>query len=956
MKTPFFTLLRRIVPCTLVLLTVGIASAQQPLDLMAIVQSDTSVRTGTLPGGSTYYIKHNAKPEGRANFYIYYKVGAVQEEDNQDGLAHFLEHMAFNGSKHFSGTSMRDYLSSVGIRFGENLNAWTSQDATSYMITDVPLTRESIVDSVLLVLHDWAGFLSLDPAEIDNERGVIKEEFRTTNSAAFRIMKKQAPVMFAGTIYAQRDVLGTLQILDTFKYEELKQFYQKWYRPDLQTFVIVGDFDPDQMEQRLREVMSDVTEFAVKTPKKPIVFADTHRPLISIESDPELTTTRIELLFRYPTLPEEYNNRYAAYRKSCLESLATAMFNSRMAEITQKEGAPFLGAYLGYGNFIRPVDFLMGGATAREGEALRAFEALGAELMKMKKGGFRQSELDRAKTNFLRAAERTYENRNDRRNGEFQGAYIANFEDGSSYPDPETRLKVVKAVLANITLGDVNVVASSWVQDKNSVILISMPAKDSVPMPTSEAVMAIWDKVSRMQIEAYTDGVTATELMDASGLIGSKVAKTEGGAFESTVLTLKNGVRVVVKPTKFKADEIQMSAVQAGGSSQLADVTDLYNMSALQAYQGFAGVGEFSRTDLRKVTTGKIAGASPQIGSLSQGFGGSCSPKDLETMLQLVYLHYTAPRFDRSDWNVMMNQYRSQLPSIVTNPVYILSDSLRKTLYADNPRSFQFMSEKVLDAVSLERVEELYRQFMSNAYGMTFTFVGNVELETLVPLVEKYLGSLPAKKQTAAYGPYQVLPVEGAVTNTFRTKLETPKVTAVQYYTGPAEATVQESVTLAAIRYILEMRYTQLIREEKGGTYGVGVGMSVTRLPEPRFLLQMSFNTDESKIDELLPILKEQIDQIVAEGVTEEELIKAKEFFIKKYRDDLTQNGRWMGYLTDYYWEGVDNCTGYEEIVSGLNSDAVRAVAERVFKPGNICTVVQYPLATTPATPETPAE
>lgn len=934
---------RILLTALVVLLSVSWAHAQQPFDPMEIVPSDTSVRYGVLPGGSTYYIKHNAKPANRANFHIYYKVGAVQEEEHQNGLAHFLEHMAFNGSKHFKDNAMVDYLSTIGVRHGENLNAGTGQEMTSYMITNVPLLRESIVDSVLLILHDWAGFIALEEEDIDKERGVILEEWRQGNSANRRIMEKQFPVLFANSIYAKRNIIGKPELLESFSYQAIRDFYHKWYRPDLQAFVIVGDFDVDVMEKKLKEVMSDIVPFDVRTPKEEVVLADNAEPLISIESDPELTGTTVQLLFRHPPVPDQFRNRMIAYKKGYIEDLASQILGERFSEIALKEDAPFLGASGSYSSFIRPADIFFAGASARDGEALRTLEAVYTELVKMQKGGFTQSELDRAKTNTLRTTERHYENRNDRTNGEFIGAFYSHFEDGTPYITPETDKVVTEHVLANITLDEVNEMVKHWVQDRNSAILISMPAKDGIALPTKEEVLSTIQKAKSTEVEAQEDLLAGVPLMDASGLKGSKVVKTSEGEFGSTVLMLKNGVRVIVKPTEYKADEILVQANQNGGTSTLTDMEDLYNASMLGAFVGRAGLAEFSVTDLGKLLTGKIAGVSPFLSSYTQGFSGSCSPKDLETLMQMVYLRYTAPRFEQSDWNVLMNLYQSQKENTVKNPNYIFQKNLTRTLYGNNPRTFDVFDDGVLETVSLEGVEKLYRQFFSNADEMTFYFVGNISVADLQPLAEKYLGSLPSKKHTAAWGPERVLPVTGIVENEYATKLETPKVTVMRVYTGTAPYTLERELEVGAIRYMLEMRYTKSIREEKGGTYGVGVGGSFSKLPEPRFTFSMSFDTDTTKVDELLPVIQEEIDDLMANGATAEELTKTKEFFVKRYRDGLIHNASWLSYLMGYYWSDVNSYEGYEERVAALTPDSIRQAARELFGQGNVVTVIQLP-------------
>lgn len=904
---------------------------------------DSSVRVGTLPSGITYYLKHNAKPANRADFHIYYKVGAIQEEDSQNGLAHFLEHMAFNGSQHFPGNSMIDWLSSVGVRFGENLNAATGQDQTTYMITNVPLTRPGIVDSALLILHDWAGHITLDTADIDKERGVITEEWRQGNNARRRVFEKQAPILFGGSLYARRNVIGNQEVLRTFKYQELRDFYHKWYRPDMQAFVIVGDFDVDSMEQKLRRTMADLKPAAVRTPKATIIVDDNERPLVSVVSDPELTSTTVQVLFREKPLGDRYSGMERIYHEY-VNSLAGRMLNERFSEISRQENAPFLGAGGGYGDVVRPFDAFFVGGTAREGEALRTLEALYTELYRMKRGGFTQSELDRAKIEIMRGTESFFANRNDRKNGEFVNGYMDHFENGAAYLTPEQDLAITRRMLEAITLADVNATAAEWVRDRNSAILISMPEKAGSALPTEAEVLAVADKVAVAEIAAYVDAVQSGALMNPSSLKGSAVIKTAEGKYGSTVMMLGNGVRVIVKPTELKADEVQMNAFQRGGESTVVSAPDLYNLSLLPSYLRMAGVGNFSRTELDKSLTGKIAGVTPNIGSLSQGFSGSCSPQDIETMLQLVYLYYTSPRFDRSDWNVLMGQYRSLLPNVTKNPNYILQDSLLQTVYGHSPRVFMQVSAEVLDTVSLERTEQLYRRFFSNADGMTFVFVGNISVDSLRPLAEKYLGSLPSKKGKAPqWGDHIVVPVPGVVQNMYKTPIRTPKVTAVEYYTGSLPYTMARSIDLEAIRYILEMRYTRSIREEKGGTYGVGVSLTYQKVPLPRFAYQIFFETDTAKIAELLPLVAEQIDALSVGGATDEELTKTKEFFLKKYRDGLIHNGTWMGYLTSWYLNDNDRYSGYEATVQALTSESIRRTASEAFGQGNVCTVVQLP-------------
>lgn len=916
----------------------------QVLDPTEVVPSDSTVRTGVLPGGSTYYIKQNDKPANRADFYIYYKVGAIQEEDNQNGLAHFLEHMAFNGSKHFPGNSLDEYLATIGVRFGENLNAWTGQESTAYMITNVPLARETIIDSVLLILHDWAGFINLEGDDIDKERGVILEEWRQRNGANMRVMEKQMPVIYNNSLYSRRNIIGNPDVLTSFKHDELRDFYHRWYRPDMQAFVIVGDFDPDVMEQKLKETMADIPRWDVTEEKAVIVLDDNDQPLISVLSDPELTGTQVQVLFRHEPLDERLSDTYAYFARQYATSLVSDMFTQRLSEIARQENAPFLGASGGYSKFIRPADMFYTGAMAREDEALRTLEAVYTELIRIKNHGFTQSELDRAKTKVWRSTESYFENRNDRKNGEFINDFFTHFESGVPYITPETDLEVTRRVLDAVTLANINLTAANLVGDKNEAVLISLPAKEGLPVPTEEQVREVLSRVRLAELEAYVDDVEDVPLLDAEKLTGSKVIESEEGKYESQVLTLANGVKVVVKPTVLKADEVQMTAFQKGGYSLLDDLSDFYNVDILPSYMQTTGVAGFSRTDLQKLLTGKIARATPNITALTQGFSGSSSPKDLETMLQLVYLYYTQPRFEQSDWNVMMNQYRSRLPNLKNNPNYIFQDSVRQTLYGHDPRAVQTISETVLDAASLEKVDSIYRSYFSNAYGMTFILVGNLDMETTVPLLEKYLGSLPASPRENEWVDNNVLyPVGGQVSNIYQTPLETPKVTVLEVFSGYIPYSIRQDVAMNAVRYMLEMRYTKSIREEKGGTYGVGVSLAYRQVPRPLYMYQIYFDTDADKVDELLPIVREEMQDLMTHGATADELTKTKEFFTKRYHDNLIQNGTWLGYLNSWYQLGNDHYGEYMEAVNALNAETIREAARKSFEGAGIVTVIQKP-------------
>lgn len=919
----------------------GFAQSQQ-LDLMQVIPNDPEVRTGTLESGIKYYIRHNAKDAQRANFHIVYDVGAVQEDENQNGLAHFLEHMAFNGSKHFQGNAMIDYLQSIGVRFGENLNAGTGQEQTTYMITNVPITRQGIVDSVLLVLHDWAGFINLDPKDIDEERGVITEEWRQYNSAGFRVSEKQAPVFYANTIYAKRNVIGSEEVLKSFTYDDLRSFYKKWYRPDMQAFVIVGDFDVDKMEAQLKATMADIKAAEVKTPKNKVVAPDNDTPLVSVVTDPEQASTTVNLMFRHKPLPEQYADRIIAEKNDIVAYLISAVINERLSDISKKENAPFLNAQGVYTKFVEPFDVFFVPIQSKDGQSLTALEAAYTELLRMQRGGFSAAELERAKANMLSSQERAYNNRNDRRNGEFVNYYMSNFLENAPYPTPEYELDLVKKIIASTTLDEVNAVAKSLVRDINSAVLIAAPASSEVP--TEAQVLAAIEKVKASDIKINIEEVAMAPLVDAAKITAGKVVKEEKGEFESTVWTLSNGVKVVIKPTTFKADEVIMQGTQKGGKSTIANLDDLTSLNFYMYLARNAGLSTFSQSDLSKMLTGKIASANVAFGELTANVSGMSTPKDIETMLQLAYLRITAPRFEQSDMNVVMNQLKAMIPNVIKTPDFIFGTELTKTLSGNNPRAMiDLPSMEMLDKVSLDRLSEMYKAQFANANDMTFVFTGNVDLATFKPLVEKYIASLPSSKETPKYGTNEVQMVKGDVDNKFKTKMETPKVTALVAYSGDIKWTQAERLNLAAIKHILDIRYTKAIREEAGGTYGVGVQMRTEQLLRPEYTLTIQFNTDPAKINELLPIVYKEINDMMATGVAEENLKIFKEFSVKKFAENNINNNIWKGYLIDFYVWGNNDYTDYLKVLEGVTPATVKATAEKAFSQKNIITVVQLP-------------
>lgn len=922
----------------------------QELDLMQVVPNDTEVRTGTLESGIKYYIRSNKKDPQRANFHIVFDVGAIQEEDRQDGLAHFLEHMAFNGSKNFPDNSMIDYLQSIGIAFGNDLNAGTGQDLTTYMITNVPITREGIVDSVLLALHDWAGFISLNHDDIDKERGVIQEEWRMVNSdASRRLYNKSAGALFGqDNLYNRRTVIGTMENLKNFTYQDIKDFYHKWYRPDMQAFIIVGDFDVDQMEAKLKTVMADIKEFDVKTPKNKVKVEPNAEPRIAVITDPELKNTQVKYQIRLPKLAEKYNNRVIKFSTDLISRLGHLMLNDRLNNMSKEAGAPFQQAYCYIANYYEPCDIFTLVGTAREGEALKTFEALTTEMLRASRGGFVAPELDRAKANFIAEFERDYNNRNDRRNGQYVDVLMENFLNNAPYPSAQTEFDLAKQIIEGVSLEQVNAQMAAMTPAENNVIIISGQSKEGVYIPTEAEVAASLAAIQASEIAPYTENVVTRPLMDEAALAklkGSKIAKTEAGQFGSTVFTLKNGVKVVVKPTTYKADEIIFNAFKKGGTSTIESLEDLYSVNLWGDFENGAGLADMTAKDLTRVLTGKTTSLSPSVNNLTIGYNGQSSIKDFETMLQLMYLYATAPRFDATDWGVMMDKLQTYVKGSLKDPMRIFRDSMSSAQYNNNPRMRQ-LDDKMLSMVSMERMKAAYEKLFASTNGMTFTITGSVDLETIKPLIEKYIGSLPCVKSKTepAYGPYIPELFSGTKVVRFSTKQETPRVIAVNLFKADvANYTLADRLNLQAMGEVLNTVYLKTIREDAGGTYVMQNMVEVMVVPKPQAIDLALFMTDTTKIDELLPLIDAGVKDMCENGPSQENLTKATENFAKNFTDGESKNSTWNNYLYNWYGLGQDNYTTYTEVLKGVTVETVKAAANKFFDQKNRITLVQLP-------------
>ena len=914
-----------------------------------IIPNDPAVRTGQLENGMKYYIRHNSKQKGLADFYIIHNVGAIQEADNQQGLAHFLEHMAFNGTTNLPGKMLIEWCEKVGIKFGANLNAGTSWDYTQYLIKDVPVSRQGVVDTAMLILHDWSHFITLDHNEIDKERGVIQEELRTRDGASWRSTIHLLKTLFKGTKYEHRNLIGHLDGLQSFTYDDIRTFYDKWYRPDYQAVVVVGDIDAEKVEAQVKSLMADIPAPAADAATKEVIIVpDNQEPIVSLFEDPEMLESEISLFIKRPALPIQFRNTVQAEMLSLINTLGTTMANARLSEIAMKPNAPFTSAHLGNGGVgICPtLDGLTLSVGTKDGALVAGYAAALTELERIRRHGFTEGEFERAKAQVLRREEQAYNNRNDRMNGQYVNRYLSAFRRNTAFPDAEMEWKMDQAIINGLPLEAINQTFASYITDHNNVIIINAPKKEGVVNPTKEDVLGVIAQVKASQIEAYKDNTVKEPLIAPNAkLKGSKVKKSGANAtFGTTEWTLKNGVKVVVKPTTFKADEVQIRMVAQAGISALSD-EDYNTGKYLSLVTSQMGISKFSATELRKQLSGKSASTAVAPDDYTTSVIGSGSPKDIETILQLLYLRFTDPRFNEDDFNTVLGQYISYVENIKSNPDYTASSEQLKTLYNNNPRRQQISTE-VLKSINYQRIAPIYKQLLSNAADFTMYIVGNVDLETLKPLVEKYIGSLPAnKKKLTKRVDDGVQYAKGEVVNDFKAPMQQPKVSVCRIYTGDIDFNLENSVAINFLKDILRARYTVSIREEKGGTYGVSVGGSLNALYTPNYEFDIQFDTNEAMADELSEIVVAELKQIAANGPKAEDLNKVREYLIKEWNNRLVQNGAWMNYLYQYYTygEAMNRVANYEAVVKGMTAEKIAALAAKVLADNNMTYVVMRP-------------
>ncbi|MDR2628311.1 MAG: insulinase family protein [Dysgonamonadaceae bacterium] len=902
---------------------------------------DVAVKYGKLDNGLTYYIRHNEMPRQRAEFFIAQRVGSILEEDGQSGLAHFLEHMAFNGTKNFPGKAMVDCLENIGVKFGENLNAYTAFDETVYNISNVPVVREGIVDTCLLVLHDWSGFISLDAAEIEKERGVIREEMRTGGHASFRQVEKLLPMLMPGSRYAKRLPIGTEEVVMNFKPEELRAYYEKWYRPDLQAVIVVGDIDPEVTEQKIKRLFADIPRPVDPAPRVYYGVDDNETVLTGIVKDKEATNTSVSIFYKHDPLTEEELASMKGLLTNYLKSVSSQMMNERFSEILQKANPPFLRARGGDNSFLyaKTKDAWNVTGIAKENGVEETFKSIVRETERIKRFGFTESEYERAKSNLIKYFENAYNERAKSKNIGYAREYADHFLNGGYIPGIEYEYRSMKNVADRLPVESVNRYMEEMLGNRNVVIALTCPEKEGLTYPSESDLSAWFDEIRTEPVEAYTDNVSREPLLSELPGGGEIVASDTKGRFGTRVYRLSNGVRVVIKPTRYKDNEILMSATSPGGASLFPE-TETTNIKLYGTLCDVGGLGKFSAIDLRKLLAGKNVSVYPQMQLRTEGFAGNASTEDFETMLQLLYLHFTAPRVDEEAFQSVVQRLKSQIESREADPSVALTDTLQKSLYSNLARMGRLRADDFREA-DYQKIMDWRKDRYRNAADFTFIFTGNIDPEASKDVIARYLGALPSTgRRSERPAPVNVACKRGIVRNTFRKEMQNPLTTVVNIYSGRVKPTQENRIKMDLLRQILRLVYTEKVREDEGGTYGVGVNGSISDYPEGQTLLQISFDTGAEKKDLLNEIVHRELNNIAQDGPRPEDFRKVVEFTVKKHAENEQENAYWLSIIRQYEETKYDAHTRYSAILNRITPKDIRDFAHALLKQKNLVEVV----------------
>lgn len=886
---------------------------------------DPAVRVGKLPNGLTYIIRHNEQPKGRANFYIAQKVGSMQEEDSQSGLAHFLEHMAFNGTKNYEGKELINYLESIGVKFGAELNAYTSFDETMYTIKDAPVSNgNGVVDSCLLILRDWSDGIALLDEEIDNERGVIENEWRQGDSGSMRAFTKLLKEMFPGLNYGKRLPIGSMDVVRNFTYKEIRDYYHKWYRPDLQGLIIVGDIDVDYVENKIKSLYADVPAPVNPAERVYEEIPDREAPLSIIVTDPELQGTQISFSFSSDAMPRELKASAMGLTMDYIYNAISQMFDGRIQEITQKPDAPFVQAYLSTGplfGLTQTEDAFDFGAIAHEGRYEEALNALVAEMKRVRDYGFTAAEYDRTRTEILNTYENKMTSKDNITNTQYAMEYGNYFTSGGYIPGIDMEYAVLSQVAPSITIEAINQLISQALSSKNFVIYLMGVEKEGLEYPTSEELLAKYNQALEQEVEPYVDEFAGLELMaeDALPQPGEILSIEKDLQFGVTRLALSNGATVYLLPTTYKKNDIRLTARSYGGYN-LSDIPTIDKKAISNGFATVGGVADYDETALNKVLAGKTVSVNTSVSEFGERISASSSDKDIETMFQLVYLNMTDNRKDDAAFSANVQRMKAMLEAAKSNPLAtVLQDSIPQLLYP-NDELRKAITPEDLANINYDNVFRANNERFADASDFTFFIVGSFDIDSITPLVERYIGGLPStySKEPDNSNMAKKISRSGEMKH-FTFDADTPTAFVLDILVKDGEYTLERDLKMSILSDVLSQQYFKSIREEEGGTYGVGTQGSVNIAPRGEETLLINFKTDPNSTDKLNNKIKEELKKVAAGEIDITEYFnKTILNYEKKHAQNLEENYYWSGVIVDKYFYDNDFHTDYLKVLKSI--------------------------------------
>lgn len=917
------------------------------------IDNDNTIRKGILPNGMTYYIRHNAQTKGVADFYIAQKVGSILEEKRQRGLAHFLEHMAFNGTKHFPGNTLQPgivaWCESVGIKFGANLNAYTSVDQTVYNISAAPVTREGVIDSCLLILNDWSHELLLTDKEIDKERGVIEEEWRTRRSgmAMQRLSEQAMPIIYAGTKYSDCMPIGNIDIVRTFPYNDLRDYCSKWYRPDLQAIIVVGDINEDKIEEKIKKLFAKIP--LPQNPAHRIYYpiGNNEKMILYTATDKEQPTVNFTLYMKRDVTPKQERNTIQNYADDYKTNILRMAINDRLEELSRTKNAPFISASVRSGNFFlaSTKDAFELSGVLKEGKALEAIQLLVGEVERARANGITIDELKRGKAEMLSYAENDYNDRSNRRNGEFVEQCVQNFLEETPIIEPEKELEMVRKLDKTVTIDDVNALAKTIITNQNQVVTMFGPDKNTFKMPTNSSIENAILKAQKQHYTPYKTQNTLTERLITKLPKPGSIISERTYKYGYTEFTLSNGLKVYVRPTNFEPDEVNLKLFSLGGKNIYPD-SEMPNLTYLMAGATIGGVAQYNDLTLEKMLAGKTATVTPFIDNDTRGMAGTSNVKDTKTLLELVYLYFTQPRKDPQAFKNLMEQQQEFLTNAHVNPMLAYNDTLHKVAYATNRMAS--MDKEQLKRVNYNRIMHIYKELFANAANFKLILTGNININKLRPLLCQYIATLPSNNTKETIGTYEPKLVDGKKTYIFHKKQTTPTAITTIVIKGKMEYNNRNELLMDAIGQLLRIVYTEKVREDKGGTYSVQVSGDLQHHPNDEALLRIAFQTDPQKYNDLIPIVYKELEKMATEGPSQQDLDKVKAYELKVYNQVLRMNNYWEYVLYTDLYNGIDVDTDFRYIVENMTCDDIRTTLRNLLNQNN-CIEVTMTQPTTPA-------